>query len=188
MAKLYIFRHGQTTDNLSHTFSGKRDVDLTKSGEDEARKIGEELKGIIPTIAYFSGQLRSKRTLDLVLGDKKENTKIIEDKRIMERDYGNLTGLNKDETAEKYPDKFPIWHRSYDTSPPNGESIKDVKDRVYSFLEEEVPKWKQSDIIFISAHGNSIRPMRMFFERLNSKEASSYENTPGKVYCYDLHK
>jgi len=188
MARLYIFRHGQTTDNLSHTFSGKRDVDLTQDGEREAKRIGEELKGIIPTIAYHSGQLRSIRTLDLVLGDKKENLKIIQDKRIEERDYGDLTGKNKDEIAEKFPDKFPIWHRSYDIPPPNGESIKDVSQKVYSFLEEELPKWKNDDIIFISAHGNSIRPIRMFFEKITPKEASSYENVRGKVYCYDLRK
>ncbi|HZJ18345.1 MAG TPA: histidine phosphatase family protein, partial [Patescibacteria group bacterium] len=79
-------------------------------------------------------------------------------------------------------------HRSYDIPPPNGESIKDVSQKVYSFLEEELPKWKNDDIIFISAHGNSIRPIRMFFEKITPKEASSYENVRGKVYCYDLRK
>ncbi|MFH1186623.1 MAG: histidine phosphatase family protein [Candidatus Levyibacteriota bacterium] len=186
MAKLYIFRHGQTTDNLSHTFSGKRDVDLTPGGEEEAKRIGKELSNIIPTIAYQSEQLRSKRTLDLVLEGKKEGLKIIEDKRIRERDYGDLTGKNKDEIAKKFPDKYPLWHRSYDTPPPNGESIKDVSDRVLSFLKDELPKWEEEDVIFISASGNSIRPMRMYFEKLTPKEACFYENIRGKVYSYDI--
>ena len=103
MASIYIFRHGQTTDNLAHTFSGTRDVDLTPEGEAEAKKIGEELKDITPVKAYDSGQLRSRRTLELVLGEKFATVPIIHDERIRERDYGDLTGLNKDEVAQKNP-------------------------------------------------------------------------------------
>lgn len=184
MAKVFIFRHGQTTDNKLHTFSGKRDVDLTPEGEEEARKIGQELKNIIPTIAYHSGQLRSKKTLDLVLGDKKNGLKIVEDPRIRERDYGNLTGKNKDEIAKQFPDKYPLWHRSYDVAPPNGESIKDVEKRVMEFINDLVSTIKKDDVIFISTHGNSLRPFRKYFEGLTNEEMSSFEHTPGKIYCY----
>jgi 2,3-bisphosphoglycerate-dependent phosphoglycerate mutase len=184
MAQVYLFRHGQTTDNLTHTFSGKRDVDLTPQGEEEAKKIGEELKDIIATKAYDSGQLRSRHTLALVLGNKYPTLPIIEDPRIRERDYGELTGLNKDEMAVKHPQEYPLWHRSYDAPPPGGESVKDVEKRVMEFLNEEMPKWQPNDIIFISAHGNSIRPFRKHFEGMSNEEMSSFEHTPGKIYHY----
>lgn len=186
MAQIYIFRHGETTDNAAHTFSGKRDVDLTKEGEEEAKRIGEELKDVIPTKAYDSRQLRSRRTLDLVLGGKYPNLPIAHDERIRERDYGDLTGQNKDETALKYPKEYPLWHRSYDVSPPNGESIKDVEKRVMEFLNTEIPKWQKNDVVFISAHGNSIRPMRKYFEGLSNEEMCSYEYTPGQIFHYQI--
>lgn len=186
MAVLYIFRHGQTSDNLTHTFSGKRNCDLTESGEEEAKKIGEELKEVYPTVAYHSGQLRSKRTLDLVLGDKKNGLKIIEDPRIRERDYGDLTGQNKDEIAIKEPELYPLWHRSYEVSPPNGESIKDVEKRVIEFINDESWNWKKDDIVFISAHGNSLRPMRKYFEGISNEEMCSFEHARGKIYSYEI--
>jgi 2,3-bisphosphoglycerate-dependent phosphoglycerate mutase len=186
MAQLYIFRHGQTTDNLTHTFSGKRDVDLTPSGEEEAKKVGEQLKDINPTIAYDSGQLRSKRTLELVLGEKYANLPIFHDERIRERDYGDLTGQNKDEVAVKFPKDYPLWHRSYNVPPPNGESIQMVEKRVMDFLNSEMPKWKQEDVVFISASANSIRPMRKYFEHLTPEEASTYEYVRGQIFHYQI--
>lgn len=185
MAKIYLFRHGQSTDNLSHTFSGFRDVDLTQEGIEEAKRIGEELKDKEVTKAYCSDQIRSRHTLDIVLGDR-QNVPIIEDARIKERDYGDLTGKNKDEIAEQFPDKYPLWHRSYDVAPPNGESVKDVQARVQPFLEELISTIKNNDVVFISAHSNSIRPMRMYFENLTPEEATSYEYKPNQIFCYNL--
>src|SRR3990170_971338 len=184
MADIYIFRHGQTTDNKAHTFSGFRDVDLTPEGEEEARKIGEQLKDKKVTKAYTSDQIRSKHTLSLVLSDYHKGVEIIEDPRIKERDYGDLTGLNKDEISIKYPKDYPLWHRSYDVAPPGGESIKDVEKRVMDFLNAEVPKWQKNDVIFISASANSIRPLRKYFEHLSNEEMSTYEYTLGQIFHY----
>lgn len=186
MAKIFVFRHGQTTDNKTHTFSGFRDVDLTEEGIEEAKGIGEKLKNEKVTKAYTSDQIRSKHTLDLVLNGYHQDVEIIEDSRIKERDYGELTGLNKDEISTKHPKEYLLWHRSYDVAPPSGECIKDVEERVMSFLNEEVPKWKKDDVIFISAHGNSIRPMRKYFEHLTNEDICSYENVPGKIYEYQV--
>lgn len=185
MAKIFVFRHGQTTDNLEHDFSGIHDVDLTPAGIKEAKGIGEKLKNEKVTKAYQSNQIRSKHTLQIVL-EGHSHTEIITDSRIRERDYGDLTGLNKDEIAKIDPKDFALWHRSYDVAPPNGESIKDVEVRVLDFLHDEMPKWKENDIIFISAHGNSIRPMRRYFEHLSIDEMCSYENIPGKIYEYQI--
>lgn len=186
MAKLFVFRHGETTDNRDRVFSGVRPVDLTEKGEEEAVKMGEELKDKNATIAYHSGQPRSQHTLELVLGDNHPNVKIIEDVRLRERDYGDLTGQSKDEVEKMYKDDYPLWHRSYNNPPPNGESIKDVEDRVLEFLNEVMPNWKPDDVIFISAHGNSLRPIRRRFEGLSIEEMCSFEHTPGKIYSYEI--
>jgi len=186
MARIFLFRHGQTFDNKDHIFSGLRETDLTPDGINEAIKIGEELKNENATKAYHSGQIRSKHTLDLVLNGYHQDVEIITDPRIKERDYGDLTGLNKDETEHKEPANYKLWHRSYDTPPPNGESIKDVEDRVLPFLNELKSELKPDDVVFISASANSIRPMRKYFEGLSNEEMSTFEYTPGKIYSYEV--
>lgn len=186
MAKLFIFRHGQTTDNLEHDFSGIHDVDLTQAGIEEAKGICEKLKNEPVIKAYQSNQIRSQHTLELVLNGYHKGVEIITDARIRERDYGDLTGLNKDELEKIDPKDFALWHRSYDVAPPNGESIREVEVRVLEFLNEVLPKWKSDDVIFISAHGNSIRPLRRYFEHLTIDEMCSYENISGKIYSYEI--
>jgi 2,3-bisphosphoglycerate-dependent phosphoglycerate mutase len=186
MAKIFVFRHGQTDDNKTHTFSGFRQSDLTKEGIEEAKKIGEELKNEKVTKAYQSDLIRSQHTLQLVLGNYHQGVEIITDPRIKERDYGNLTGKNKDNTARSYPDQYSLWHRSYDVPPPGGESIRDVEVRVLTFLNDVLPTLKPDDVVFISASGNSIRPIRKYFEHLSNEEMSTYENIPGKIYAYQI--
>lgn len=186
MARIFLFRHGETFDNRDHIFSGWRDSDLTPEGIEEARRIGIELKNEKITKAYQSDQIRSKHTLDLVLNGYHPGVEIITDPRIKERDYGDLTGLNKDEIEAKEPENYKLWHRSYDTPPPNGESIKDVEARVIPFLDELKKTLKPDDVVLISAHGNSIRPMRRYFEHLTIDEMCSYENVPGKIYSYEV--
>ena len=186
MASIFIFRHGETTDNKEKIFSGTRDVDLTEEGIEEAEKIGEELKDEKITKAYQSNQTRSQHTLELVLNGYHPNVQISTDERIRERDYGDLTGKNKVELEKENPQQYKLWHRSYDVPPPGGESIKDVEERVNEFLQDELPKWEKDDVILISAHGNSIRPIRKYFENLTNEEMCSFEHTPGKIYHYQV--
>lgn len=185
MAKIFLFRHGQTQYNLEHKFCGFIDADLNESGIEEAIKIGEQLKDEKVTRAYCSPLTRSRHTLELALNEKKD-VQIVEDPRLTERDYGELTGKNKDEVAKEFPDKYPLWHRSYDVPPPGGESLKDVEKRVMSFINDLIPTLKKDDVIFISAHGNSLRPFRKYFEGLSNEEMSSFEHTRGQIYCYDI--
>jgi phosphoglycerate mutase, BPG-dependent, family 1 len=186
MAKLFIFRHGQTEDNLTHTFSGFRQSDLTENGIKEAKQIAEELKDKKVIKAYQSDLIRSKHTLELVLNGYHQNVEVITDARIKERDYGDLTGLNKDEINKQNPQQYQLWHRSYDVPPPNGESIKMVEVRVMSFLKDILPTLKPDDIVFISASGNSIRPMRKYFEHMTNEQICSYENVPARIYEYQI--
>lgn len=186
MAKIFLFRHGETFDNKDRIFSGWRDSDLTPEGIEEAKKIGEELKNEKITKAYQSDQIRSQHTLELVLDSYHENVEIITDPRIKERDYGDLTGLSKNDVEKKEPENFKLWHRSYDVPPPNGESIKDVEVRVLSFLNDIIPTLQKDDLVFISAHGNSIRPMRRYFEKISIEEMCSFEHEPGRIYSYQV--
>lgn len=186
MAKIFIFRHGQTDDNKTHTFSGFRQSDLTPEGIEEAKKMGEQLKNEKVTKAFQSDLIRSQHTLQLVLGDYHQGVPVVTDPRIKERDYGNLTGRNKDAVERENPVQFKLWHRSYDVPPPGGESIKDVEVRVLAFLHDTLPTLRPEDVVFISAHGNSMRPMRKYFEHLNNDEMCSYEYTSGQIFSYQI--
>lgn len=183
MAKVFIFRHGQTEDNKNNIFSGWRDSDLTPEGIKEAEEIAEKLKDEPVTKSYESDLIRSKHTLEIVLRPH-PNTPIIEDPRIKERNYGNLQGTSKIELKEKDPENFALWHRSYNGTPPNGESIEDVEKRVYEFLHDMTSSLSPTDVVFISAHGNSIRPMRKYFEHISNEQMCSYEYQPAEVFSY----
>ena len=184
MAKIFLFRHGQTTYNRDGILTGWEDPDLTDNGIKECLEIAKQLKDEIPTKAYASDLKRSQHTLSLALGDKKNKITIVIDPRIKERDYGDLNGRNKENVKKEYPEKYPLWHRSYDVPPPNGESIKDVEKRVNAFLDDLVAKLDSNDVVFISAHGNSLRPIRRYFEKMSIEEMCSFEHTPAKVYEY----
>lgn len=186
MAKISIFKAGETEDNIEHTFSGWRDIDLDSEGIKEAEKIGQELKNEKVTKAYQSDLTRSKHALKLVLDGFHSGVELITDPRIKERDYGNLTGKNKDEANKQDPNNYKLWNSSYEVKPPGGESMQDLEVRVLAFLKDTIPTWTKDDVIFISAHGNSIRPMRRYFEHLSVEEMCSYENIPGKIYNYQI--
>lgn len=186
MAKIFVFRHGETFANANHIFTGFSNSDLTPKGIEEAREIAEKLKDEPVTKAYQSDLTRSQETLKIVLEKYHPNITPITDARIKERDYGDLTGLSKDEIEAKDPQQYKLWHRSYDVPPPNGESIQMVEKRVNPFIQELVASLKPDDVVFISAHGNAIRPMRKYFEHMSNDEISSYENVPGKIYEYEI--
>src|SRR3712207_6042599 len=130
MGKLVLIRHGQSEFNLKNLFTGWIDVPLTPQGEEEARKSANVLKskGFKPDIAFTSALSRAQRTLDIILAELGiKNLQVIKDKALNERDYGELSGLNKAETAAKFgEEQVKIWRRSYDVPPPGGESLKDT--------------------------------------------------------------
>ena len=185
MAKIFLFRHAQTTDNLEGIFSGKRDPELTPSGVEEAKKIRDELKDQKVTKAYCAPNKRTKNTLEIVL-EPHQGVEVIADPRIRERDYGKLTGKNKIRTANLYPKEYPAWHRSYDVAPPGGESLRQIEERVLEFLNEVIQNVWQNDVILISASGNSLRPIRRHFEKMTEMQMASFEHERGKVYEYEV--
>ena len=164
MNKLVLLRHGQSQWNLENRFTGWKDVPLTEKGINEAKNAGLLLKkNNINIDKVFSSVLeRANKTAEIAIKAsgiknlyKNDLLNYQRDKRLNERDYGDLVGLNKDETADKFgKEQVHIWRRSYDTPPPNGESLKDVVDRVSPYFSESIKplSWKKN--ILIAAHGN----------------------------------
>lgn len=167
MNYLVLLRHGQSQWNLENRFTGFRDVPLTDAGMAEAREAGARIKhkGIVFDHIFTSTLKRANETAKLALtaagqGDLIE--KMVYDDALRERDYGDLTGLDKDETKAKYgADQVHIWRRSYDVRPPGGECLKDVvENRVRPYYESHIKDLvDKSKNVLVAAHGNSLRAM-----------------------------
>ena len=197
MNKLILLRHGQSQWNLENRFTGWKNVPLTKKGETEAKKAGELIKKHNISIdRVFSSVLeRANRTAEIAiihaaLNNLLENNKLIMtcSEKLNERDYGDLVGLNKQETADKFgKDQVHIWRRSYDTPPPNGESLKDVVERVSPYFKENIkPLINKGENVLIAAHGNSLRAMMIELGMYKSEEISNIELPTGSPLCINL--
>jgi len=197
MNKLILLRHGQSQWNLENRFTGWKNVPLTEKGEAEAKKAGELIrKHNISIDRVFSSVLeRANRTAEIAikkaeLNNLLENNKIImtSSEKLNERDYGDLVGLNKQETADKFgKDQVHIWRRSYDTPPPNGESLKDVVERVSPYFKENIkPLIDKGENILIAAHGNSLRAMMIELGMYKPEEISNIELPTGSPLCINL--
>ena len=197
MNKLILLRHGQSQWNLENRFTGWKNVPLTEKGEAEAKKAGELIrKHNISIDRVFSSVLeRANRTAEIAikqaaLNNLLENNRVIMtcSEKLNERDYGDLVGLNKQETADKFgKDQVHIWRRSYDTPPPNGESLKDVVERVSPYFNENIkPLIDKGENILIAAHGNSLRAMMIELGMYEPEEISNIELPTGSPLCINL--
>ncbi len=189
MSKLVIVRHGQSQWNLENRFTGWIDIDLSPAGIEEAKKAGEKLKGYKFDKAFTSDLVRAQRTLDIILDETgQKDIPVEKDKALNERMYGDLQGMNKDECREKFgADQVKIWRRSYDTPPPNGESLKDTADRVLPYYLSKIePELKAGKDILISAHGNSLRALIMHLEKLSREQILETEVPTGSPKEYVL--
>ncbi len=190
MAKyhIYIFRHGQTYYNRDHIFTGCKDSKLTPQGKRDAKKIAERLKYKKFEVAYQTHLSRSKDTLRPVLKYHPECKKIITDDRMLERCYGKFEGLHHTTIIKKYgKDMFDKWHRAYDFPPPHGESVRMVEHRVRRFIKDLLKKIKKDRVnVAISAHGNSMRPFRRYFEHLTIKQMTKLENPWDDYFEYTV--
>ena len=197
MNKLILLRHGQSQWNLENKFTGWQNVPLTKKGELEAKKAGELIKKNKIHIDYvFSSVLeRANKTAEIALkeADLKnlwENDKLLmtRDENLNERDYGDLVGLNKQETSEKFgKEQVHIWRRSFDIPPPGGESLKDTAERVLPYFHSEIlPKAEEGLDVLVAAHGNSLRALVMELEGISSDEIVKLEIATGDPLTYEL--
>jgi 2,3-bisphosphoglycerate-dependent phosphoglycerate mutase len=188
---LVLVRHGQSEWNLKNLFTGWRDVDLTDKGVTEAREAGRKLKaqGLKFDVAYTSALKRAQRTLDLMLEEMGQTTiPIIKDQALNERDYGDLSGLNKDDARKKWgEEQVHIWRRSYDIAPPGGESLKDTLARTLPYYVTEIlPRVLRGKHVLVAAHGNSLRALVMVLEKLSPEQILKREIGTGVPIIYWL--
>ncbi|MGI9527348.1 MAG: 2,3-bisphosphoglycerate-dependent phosphoglycerate mutase [Weeksellaceae bacterium] len=187
--KLILVRHGQSQWNLENRFTGWKDVDITEKGKEEALKAGEILKDEKIDIAFTSKLIRAQHTLEIILDVLgKNDLKVIENKALNERAYGDLEGLNKAETAKIHgAEQVHIWRRSYDIAPPNGESLKDTYHRVIPYFKTQIkPELQQNKNVLVVAHGNSLRSLIMYLESLTPEEILKREIATGIPIIYEF--
>jgi 2,3-bisphosphoglycerate-dependent phosphoglycerate mutase len=189
---LVLVRHGQSEWNLKNLFTGWRDVDLTENGISEARDAGRRLKaqGLRFDVAFTSALVRAQRSLDLMLEEMgQQNIAVLKDQALNERDYGDLSGLNKDDARKKWgEEKVHVWRRSYDVAPPGGESLKDTAARVLPYyIQDILPRVLRGDNVLVSAHGNSLRALIMVLEHLSPQQIVAREIATGVPLIYRLN-
>lgn len=188
---LVLVRHGQSEWNLKNLFTGWKDPDLTEKGVEEAKAAGRKLKelGLSFDIAFTSDLSRAQRTLRLILDElDQDDLETIFDQKLNERDYGDLTGLNKDDAREKFgEEQVHIWRRSFDVPPPGGESLKMTAERVLPYYESTIePQVLAGQHTLVAAHGNSLRALIMKLENLSPEEILKRELGTGTPIIYRL--
>lgn len=189
MPLLITVRHGQSTWNLENRFTGWEDVPLSPQGEAEAHHAGKLLRDYPIHEAYTSVLKRAIDTLEIILQEvEKINIPIVKTAALNERFYGDLQGLNKSETEVKYgKEQVNLWRRSYEIVPPGGESLKQTYERVVPYYVSEImPKLKNGRNILIVAHGNSLRALAMYLERITPGEISNVNIATGVPHIYEF--
>jgi 2,3-bisphosphoglycerate-dependent phosphoglycerate mutase len=189
---LVLVRHGESQWNKLNLFTGWKNPDLSEKGVAEARAAGRLLKaqGYKFDVAFTSDLLRAQHTLDLMLGELGQvGLETHESQKLNERDYGDLSGLNKDEARAKWGEKqVHVWRRSYDIAPPGGESLKDTAARVLPYYDAKIwPEVKAGRNVLVAAHGNSLRALIMRLERLTGDEIVVRELATGVPIVYRLN-
>ena len=188
---LILVRHGQSEWNLKNLFTGWRNPELTAQGIEEAKATGMKLKaaGLTPTVFYTSALRRAQHTLDLILEQLGlVNVVITRNQALNERDYGDLSGLNKDDARAKWgEEQVHVWRRSYDVPPPGGESLKDTAARTLPYYEAEIlPRVKAGETVLVAAHGNSLRSIVMAIEKLTPEQILKRELGTGEPVVYRI--
>jgi 2,3-bisphosphoglycerate-dependent phosphoglycerate mutase len=189
---LVLVRHGQSEWNLKNLFTGWKDVDLTEAGIAEARTAGRQLKaqGIGFEIGFTSALKRAQDTMTIMLDEMGlAGIPVVENLALNERDYGELSGLNKDDARERWSEEqVHIWRRSYDVAPPGGESLRDTAARVLPYyIEEILPRVLRGERVLVTAHGNSLRALVMVLDRLGPQEIVARELATGVPLIYHLN-
>jgi 2,3-bisphosphoglycerate-dependent phosphoglycerate mutase len=215
MGLLVLVRHGQSQWNLENRFTGWVDVPLSIKGREEATRAGEKLKEVRFDAIYVSHMLRALQTLHYILlelgdtrtpiisheeqrvhawehhsGDTSKELPVYQAVDLAERYYGDLQGLNKDETRRKYgKEQVHVWRRSYDIAPPNGESLKDTCERTIPYYQRNIlPELKQGKSVLIVAHGNSLRSIVKYVEDISDEKIPEVEIPTGVPIVYTFGK
>ena len=190
-ASLVLVRHGQSEWNEKNLFTGWKDPGLTAKGVEEAKSAGIQLRteGFQFDVMFTSDLLRAQKTGEIILKELGvTNLPVVKNQALNERDYGDLSGLNKDEAREKWGDEqVHIWRRSFDTPPPGGESLKSTAERVLPYFKKEIlPQLLEGKNILIAAHGNSLRSLVMELDQLTKEQVVKLEIATGDPIYYEI--
>ena len=190
-ASLVLVRHGQSEWNEKNLFTGWKDPGLTAKGVEEAKSAGIQLRteGFQFDVMFTSDLLRAQKTGEIILRELGvTNLPVVKNQALNERDYGDLSGLNKDEAREKWGDEqVHIWRRSFDTPPPGGESLKGTAERVLPYFKKEIlPQLLEGKNILIAAHGNSLRSLVMELDQLTKEQVLKLEIATGDPIYYEI--
>jgi 2,3-bisphosphoglycerate-dependent phosphoglycerate mutase len=189
---LVLARHGQSEWNLKNLFTGWKDPGLTEIGVDEARTAGRRLKArdIAFDVAFTSALSRAQETCRLLLEELGQSElPTIRDQALNERDYGDLSGLNKDDARARWgAEQVHLWRRSYDVPPPGGESLKDTVARALPYYVQAIlPRVMRGERVLVAAHGNSLRALVMVLDGLTSETIPTLELATGIPLVYRLN-
>lgn len=188
MANLILVRHGQSTWNAADTWTGLTDISLDGKGREQAKKAAQLLKGYTIDFAFTSGLRRAQQTLDEIKEKLHINPSTTANSALNERDYGDFTGKNKLEVEKEYGQaQYHAWRRGWNMPIPNGETLKDVYERVVPYYKKLIlPKIKEGKNILICAHGNSLRALVKYLENITDSDISGIELKTGEIYIYQM--
>lgn len=191
MRRLVLVRHGQSAANAANVFTGWADAELTALGIYEAQVVAGRLKqrNIAFDSLFTSALERAKRSGSIILEALGQtNLRPTADAALNERDYGELTGLNKATAARRWgADKVREWRRSYAVAPPAGESLRDTAARVLPFyLRTILPAVMRNQSVLVVAHGNSLRALVMALDGLTPDEIVALELGTAATLEYEL--
>ncbi|WP_454915265.1 2,3-bisphosphoglycerate-dependent phosphoglycerate mutase [Xanthobacter sediminis] len=189
---LVLVRHGQSEWNLKNLFTGWRDPALTEQGVMEAKRAGAHLKaeGLVFDAAFTSALTRAQNTCALILNEMGQGAlDPVKNQALNERDYGELSGLNKDDARAKWgADQVLAWRRSYDVPPPGGESLRDTVARTLPYYVQEIlPCVLRGNRTLVTAHGNSLRALIMVLEKHTPESILKRELATGAPIVYRLN-
>ena len=188
MVTLVLIRHGQSLWNAENKFTGWTDIGLSEKGIKEAENAGKILEDVEFDVVHTSALVRAQKTAEIIIENNKkpEGIPVHKDKRLNERHYGSLQGLNKKETAEKYgAEQVHIWRRSFDVPPPDGESLKMNAERTLPYFKENIiGDLKNGKNVLVAAHGNSLRSIVMFIENISKENVVKLEIQTGVPRTY----
>ncbi len=189
MGHLLLLRHGQSQWNLENRFTGWIDVPLSTQGHEEALAAAKQLSGYQFDRAFTSKLVRATDTLRIVLAALGQGGIPIEENQALnERMYGDLQGLNKEQTVREYgAEQVEAWRRSYDVRPPGGESLQDTAARVLAYYEDRIkPSLEKGETVLLVAHGNSLRALVMHLERLSPQQIVTRSIPTGVLSLYKV--
>jgi 2,3-bisphosphoglycerate-dependent phosphoglycerate mutase len=190
---LVLVRHGQSEWNAKNLFTGWKDPGLTSDGKKEAINAGSLIKqrNIQFSMMFTSALKRAQITGQIILDSiNQADIKVEKNQALNERNYGDLSGLNKDDARKEWgEEQVHIWRRSYDVPPPGGESLKDTAERVLPYFNSSIlPKITQGENILVTAHGNSLRSLVMQLDNLSKEQVVALEIPTGAPIIYSFQE